>query len=143
MNEMNQGIAWSDDLSLGNEQVDRQHKKLFGLVSDIVNACTEGRDVENLRETLGFLVQYTVRHFHFEEELQLRYHFPGYERHRQLHEDFTQTVGGLVDKFSQNGSSAELSSGVNRIVVRWLVDHILREDKKIAEHIRNAENLTV
>ena len=110
---------------------------LFDLVNELVNACMDGSDTEKLQDTLRFLVDYTVRHFHFEEELQLQYHYPDYDRHKQLHDDFKQTVGELVEKFNQNGSSSELSSDVNRIVVRWLINHIQREDKKIGEHIRH------
>ncbi|MCL2669277.1 MAG: hemerythrin family protein [Syntrophaceae bacterium] len=137
MGGINQGIAWNDSFKLGNEQVDLQHKKLFELVSDLVNACMDGSDTKKLQETLGFLVNYTVRHFHFEEQLQLEYNYPEYDRHRQLHENFKITIGELVERFNKNGSSAELSNDVNKIVVGWLANHILREDKKIGEHIRN------
>jgi hemerythrin len=137
MSETKQGIAWKESYSLGNEQIDLQHKKLFELVDGLVNDCIDGIDAVKLQETLTFLANYTVRHFHFEEELQKQYEFPEYESHKQLHEDFKVTVGELMDRFKQNGSSTELSSDVNRIVVRWLVNHILREDKKIGVHIRN------
>ena len=136
---INQGIAWKDSFALGNEQVDLQHKKLFALLSEIVNACMDGSDTGKLHETLDFLVNYTVRHFHFEEELQLRYNYPEYEQHKQLHEDFKITVGELVEKFNKNGSSTELSKTVNRIIVRWLINHIQREDKKIGVYIRSVQ----
>ena len=136
MNRRNQGIAWNDKYNLGNEQVDLQHKKLFELVNGLVNACIDGTDADQLRETLDFLVNYTVRHFHFEEELQQQYDYPDYDRHKQLHEDFKKTVGELVERFNQNGSSAELSGDVNKIVVRWLINHIQREDSKIGGHIQ-------
>ena len=130
------GVAWNDNFKLGNEQVDAQHKRLFELVSDLVSSCISGTDTDHLQETLDFLVGYTVQHFHDEEALQIQFHYPEYERHKQLHEDFKVTVGELVQKFAQNASSAELSSNVNKIVVKWLVNHILKEDKRIGKHIR-------
>ena len=139
MGTMNQGVAWNDRFKLGNEQVDLQHKKLFELVSDLVNACIDGSDMGKLQETLGFLANYAVRHFHFEEELQLQYNYPGYKEHKQLHEDFKITVGELVARFNENGSSTELSNDVNKIVVRWLINHIQREDKRIGDYIRSLE----
>ena len=134
------GIAWNDNFKLGNEQVDAQHKRLFELVSDLVSSCIDGTDTHRLQETLNFLVEYTVQHFHDEEALQIQFHYPEYERHRQLHEDFKVTVGELVQKFSQTASPTELSNNVNKIVVRWLVGHILQEDKKIGEHIRRVNS---
>jgi len=136
--EKDQGVAWNDSYRVGNEQVDLQHKKLFELVGGILNACLEGRDTAKLRETLSFLVNYTIRHFLFEEELQLKHKYPDYDRHKQLHEDFKKTVGDLVEKFNKNGSSTELSADVNKIIVSWLVNHIQQEDKKIGAHLRNA-----
>ena len=137
MNEVKYGIAWNDSYKLGNEQVDAQHKRLFELVSGLVSSCMDGSNTEKLNETLNFLVNYTVQHFNDEEALQIQYSYPEYIRHKQLHEDFKVTVGELVQRFMKSASSKELSSDVNKIVVRWLINHIQREDKKIGKHIQN------
>ena len=130
------GVAWKDSYSLGNEQLDTQHKQLFEFVSDLIGACIDGSSGEKLNETLDFLVNYAIRHFSDEEALQLEYAFPEYAAHKKMHEDFKITVGGLVERFQNSGSSTELNEDINKIVVRWLVNHILREDKKIGDHIR-------
>jgi len=135
--EVPQGLAWKEEFNLGHEWVDMQHRRLFELVSGLVESCAVGSDAIKLKGTLDFLVNYTVQHFDDEEALQLKYGYPGYERHKRIHEDFKATVGGLVEKFTISGSSAELSSDVNKIVVRWLINHIQREDKKIGEHIKS------
>ncbi len=36
-------------------------------------------------------------------------------------------------------ASTELSSDVNRVLVAWLINHIIKEDKKIAKHIKSLE----
>ncbi|MDR0310173.1 MAG: hemerythrin family protein [Acidobacteriota bacterium] len=135
--EVTSGLAWKEEFCLGHDWVDAQHRKLFELVSGLVEACSDGSDLIRLKGTLDFLVNYTVQHFDDEEALQLKCNYPGYERHKRLHDDFKATVGGLVEKFTMGGSSTELSSDVNKIVVRWLVNHIQREDKKIGQHIKN------
>ena len=135
--ETKYGVAWNDSYKFGNEQVDMQHKRLFELVSGLVSSCMDGTDTEKLRETLDFLVNYTVCHFNDEEALQIQHNYPEYARHKQLHEDFKATVGKLVQRFIQSASSKELSNDVNKIVVRWLVNHIQREDKKIGRHIQS------
>jgi len=132
-----QGLAWKDEFNLGHDWVDMQHRRLFELVSGLVESCSDGSDVVKLKGTLDFLVNYTVQHFDDEEGLQLKYNYPGYGEHKRIHEDFKNTVGRLVEKFTESGSSAELSSDVNKIVVRWLINHIQREDKKIGEHIKS------
>ena len=135
--EMSHVLAWKDEFNLGHDWVDMQHRRLFELVNGLVESCAAGSDAIKLKGTLDFLVNYTVQHFDDEEALQLKYNYPGYEKHKRIHEDFKVTVGGLVEKFTAGESSAELSNDVNKIVVRWLINHIQREDKKIGEHIRN------
>ena len=130
------GIAWSSGLETGNEAIDEQHKQLFKLISDLAEAFA--RDSETLEETLNFLVAYTVKHFADEEALQVRCNFPFYESHKRLHDQFKETVGELVKQFKENSSSAELSAKVNSIIVKWLVQHIQREDFKVAAHIRKS-----
>ena len=136
MSDLEHGIAWDDDLLTGNAQVDMQHKKMFEMVSNLAKACEDGSDITRLQETLDFLVDYTNLHFADEEALQLEYGYPGYESQKNMHDGFKTTVGELVQRFKESGSSAELSQDVNKIIVRWLVNHIQNEDKKIGEHIR-------
>ena len=136
MSKIKHGIAWSDGYKLGNTQVDAQRRRLFELVSDLVGSCMEGCGKEKINETLDFLVNYTVQHFLDEEALQLEYNYPDYVNHRQLHEDFKHTVSILVHEYYETGSSEVLVENVYKTVIRWLVNHIQREDRKIAEHIR-------
>ena len=140
MGEIKNGIAWDDKYNTGYEKVDSQHRQLFALLSDVANACSDGSDTERLRSTINFLVDYTVRHFHDEEALQIQWNYPDYACHKQLHDDFKETVAGIVSKYGEKGSSAELSDDVNKIIVRWIVNHIQREDKKIGDYIRKKDS---
>ncbi|MCL2877504.1 MAG: hemerythrin family protein [Acidobacteria bacterium] len=138
--KITKGLAWKDEFNLGHDWVDMQHRRLFELVNGLIESCADGSDITKLKGTLDFLVNYAVNHFADEEALQLKYNYPEYEGHKRIHEDFKITVGGLVEKFTKSGSSAELSSDVNKIVVRWLINHIQREDGKIGEYIRSLGN---
>ena len=137
VHELEHGIIWKDDLLTGNTLVDMQHQKIFEKVSDLVNACEDGSDIEKLEDTLAFLVNLAIRHFADEEALLLEYSNPDYEHHRNEHERFKKKVTGLVNRFKESGSSSELSGDVNRVFVRWFVDHIKNEDKMMSEYIRN------
>jgi len=137
MGEITQGIAWKDEYKLGYEQVDVQHYQLFVLLSQLVEACTEGGNNAKLGDTLDFLLNYTIHHFIDEEALQIRYNYPDYERHKQLHDDFKQTAREMAQHYEEYGYSTEFCIDVNKVLVKWLINHILREDKKIGDHIRN------
>ena len=134
--DLKQGIAWDEDLLTGNALVDMQHQKIFERLSDIVQSCEDGSDIANLEDTLEFLVNHTIRHFADEEALLLEYGYPDFESHKNMHSEFKESVDSFVQRFKESGSSAELSGDVNRVVVRWLVNHIQNDDKKISEYIR-------
>lgn len=131
------GITWSEGLVLGDEQVDAQHHRMFEVLSNLVTACSEKNFIGNIKETLDFLVHYTIQHFNDEEALMLRYNFPGYKKHKLRHEQFKGTVSELVQRFEKSDSSSDLSSDLMKVVVRWLTNHIMQEDKKIVAHIRS------
>jgi len=137
MKEKTCGIAWNDSYKLDNEQIDRQHKKLFEMVNDLVCSYQEGVHPVKLKVILEFLVSYTVRHFHFEEELQLQFGYPEYRAHKKLHEDFKVTVSEFAAKLEKYGPTDELYNELNVTVVRWLVNHVQREDKKIGIFIQS------
>jgi hemerythrin len=136
MTEWAYGVAWSDDLETGNDAIDYQHKQLFKLTSDLVEACEKKKGDGILGEALDFLASYTVKHFVDEEALQVEHKYPGYENHKKLHEDFKAKVVEMIDQYKTNNASVDLRAQVNTFIIRWLLQHIKREDFKIAEHIR-------
>ena len=135
MNQVVKKIAWKDSYRLGHEQVDMQHKEIFEIVYILNNACVDGSGKAKLQETLRFLETYTIQHFYYEEELQLRYSFPEYDNHKKMHGAFAKTVDEVKSIFSENGSSVELSRRLNESLLSWLIHHIQREDTKIGKHI--------
>ena len=137
MNEWSYGIAWSEELETGNDAIDLQHKELFKLTSDLIEACESDKSQEILGDTLNFLASYTVKHFTDEELLQLEHNYPDYENHRKLHDDFKAKVVELIHRYQADSTSVDLRMQINTTVVRWLLQHIKREDFKIAAHIRS------
>ncbi|MDR0424020.1 MAG: bacteriohemerythrin [Clostridiales Family XIII bacterium] len=133
------GFAWSHELETGNAEIDAQHKELFRLTSDLVDACVNDHSPEVLGKALEFLASYTVRHFEDEERLQLEYGFPDYERHKKIHDDFKTTVGELIAEYKEVGSTDDLIHKVHSVIIHWLVQHIKGEDSKIAIHIRKVK----
>ena len=140
MSGLEYGIAWKDKYTIGYEHVDNQHRELFQLLNDLVVACLEGNNTEKLKNTIDFLVDYTLKHFHDEEAIQIQWNYPEYKGHKQLHDDFKVTVTGIVQKYNENGSSLELCDEVNKIIVKWIVNHIQNEDKKIGDYIRKKDS---
>jgi len=135
MNQTNMKVAWNDSYLLGHEQVDMQHKEVFKITNDLLKACNGGCGKEKLQDTLRYLETYTMQHFYYEEELQLRHNFPEYERHKKLHDDFAKLFSEMKARSSESGAVIGISNELCEILVGRLIDHIQREDKKIGTHI--------
>jgi hemerythrin-like metal-binding protein len=133
-------LSWSPDLVTGNSVIDSQHKQIFRLANNFAAACKSGRGKTMLGETLDFLASYVIRHFSEEEALQEASGYPGREEHKQFHEAFRTAVGDLIADYKKEKASAgdsleALLERVNTVVVRWFMEHIKREDLKMAAHV--------
>ena len=128
-------FTWQDQYATGNKQIDEQHKQLFKAVNDLISACSSGQGRDKLDPTIKFLVDYTTKHFADEEKLQQQYQYPDYNNHKKLHENFKKTALELTKQLKEEGASTVLVGKVNSTIGNWLINHIQREDKKVADHI--------
>ena len=129
-------ITWTDELATGNEIIDEQHKIIINITNAFIDACLKNESKKILGEMIDYLIWYTADHFGCEEKLMLEYDYPEYDKNKQLHEEFTNTVNEFKKEFDENGESDELNKSLSGTIVRWLVGHIKYEDVKVANHVR-------
>jgi hemerythrin len=127
---------WVSSLETGIAEIDSQHKELFTAINNLLKNFDEKKTDEELKKSLDFLNNYTVKHFSYEEQIQKKYNYPDYENHKKLHEDFKKTARELSDELAAKGPSASLVNQVNMKIGNWLVKHIQGQDTKIAAHIK-------
>lgn len=128
---------WTSDLETGNGTIDEQHKQLITAINNLLDACSQGKGRDSLKETTTFLYDYTAKHFADEEKLQLASHYPDYPNHKQYHEGFKKVVREIMDQLEKDGPTLALVSKVNSSIGGWLINHIKKEDVKVAAHIRS------
>ena len=128
--------VWTQELETGYQSIDEQHKQLVVALNALFFACQHGRHCDELKAVLDFLVAYTVKHFADEEEFQRQHSYPGYERHKMLHDQFKVVASELAERLLQEGPSIALIAEVRSTMGDWLVNHIKGEDLKIAVHAR-------
>lgn len=129
-------VHWQNNLEIGVAEVDTQHKEIFSRVNKLLLAMQEGRGRQEVTEVIDFLGKYVVAHFAAEEKVMAQCGYPGYADHRQKHAAFLADFAGLKKELEAHGSSALLVIQVQRRVIEWLMNHICKEDKKIAEFMR-------
>lgn len=130
-------VQWQADLETGAELVDAQHKEIFNRVNALLTAMQQGKGRAEVVAVIDFLGKYVVSHFTAEEGLMRQNGYPEYTAHQQLHKAFVTDFADLKREFEANGSSSLLVIQVQRRVIDWLMNHIIREDKRIAEFLRN------
>lgn len=133
--------TWTDELITGDEKIDSQHKKLFECVNDFLEACSQGKGKEEVENTATFLYDYTVSHFKDEEDIQLKYDYPEYRNHKELHDAFKIQAIKLVNDILVNGTTSLMLSKVNVLIGGWIVKHIKNEDIKMVIYIKNIKNI--
>jgi methyl-accepting chemotaxis protein len=129
---------WDDTFVTGVKLIDARHMRLFETVNRLLDACDQGRGQEELEKSLAFLINYTVKHFSEEEALQQKYGYPGFQAHRQIHENFKRTVGEFARQLNAQGPSQAMLERIKTQVGGWLVTHVKVEDIKMAAFLKSA-----
>ena len=130
-------IEWTDDLETGIGVIDEQHQELFRRINALLSACKEDMAMAAVGEVLKFLEDYIVIHFTAEENIQLHYSYPGYPLHKAMHESFIMDIEGLKKQFDKEGSSVAMVEHTNKVAVEWLLNHIKRVDKELADYLKS------
>lgn len=126
---------WSQKLATGNAIIDEQHKILFDRINDLLDACARGKGRSEIASAVAFLADYTREHFDDEEGLQQQYNYPDRVNHKKYHEGFKKIVREIGMQLEKEGPTVALVAKVNSSIGDWLVNHIEREDVKVAAHI--------
>ena len=129
-------FAWTDELSVGNQFIDDDHKKLIKLVNDFHDAMEQGRGNEVIGKVLNNLIIYTKQHFKREEDEMQRIKYQRLLAHQLEHDKLIKEVTELQNNFA--GGKAMLSIKVSKFLRDWLLTHILQTDKLLAAAIRQA-----
>ena len=130
------GIQWRESLSIGVEEIDRQHKELLQHFDRLLTACEEGQGKLELKNLLDFLSRYVVTHFGDEEAIQLHHNYPGYEAHRKEHDSFVARIRKLQDEIGQEGVAVYHVIETNNLLFKWLINHISKVDKELGRYLK-------
>jgi len=129
-------ILWTEDLAVGVDKIDDQHKELFRRVQGLLDACKAGRGKDAVVDTIHFLESYVIEHFSAEENLQREVAYPEYLNHKAVHDKFLEDVAALRKSLDEEGPGLSTIATTNTMVVDWLINHIKRMDKKLGEYIK-------
>ena len=123
---------WSENLSVGIDEIDRQHKKIVDYINLLDEAVFE-KDVDKAKLVLDGLVNYTETHFSFEEDLLKKMEYEFFDGHKQVHESFTARIVNYQSRFNDGEDISRKLLSELRI---WLTTHIKKDDQDYASKMR-------
>lgn len=127
-----EGLRWSEEYELGIECIDEQHKALVQLINDL-GASLSANDKAAQHEVLMGLVDYTMNHFIFEEDMFGQTGYVEAPGHKEEHGRFTETIINALGEFE---GGKELGGEMLPFLTDWLLHHILKVDKAYVGHFR-------
>ena len=133
-------MLWKETYALGVPLIDGQHKELFSRVEAFFQVLrskdTWEEKIPKLNETLEFMKGYVVEHFRDDEEYQKRINYPGYEAHKQIHDDMVKYVLEVSKQYEQSNNNEHLMQQFGGRLLAWLINHVAAEDQRIADYAK-------
>ncbi len=129
-------ITWTNDLFVGIELIDEQHKMLIKHLNDLSQALSSQQGPTKIATTLNFLIDYT--HFHFtEEEKHMEANgWPELENHKKMHAAFKTTLANMEEDLKEEGATQALADSIDTLLVKWLFEHIRQVDVAFGQFLK-------
>jgi hemerythrin-like metal-binding protein len=127
-------IEWTDELSVGIDSIDEQHKKLVNMINALNEAMLTNSSHELLGKIFTGLAAYTQKHFTYEEDMFAEYGYTDSEEHKRQHNELIAQVVELKERFIEDPQGT-MSADLMLFLKRWLTNHIMRTDKDYAEFL--------
>lgn len=131
-------MTWDDSYSVGVEQIDNEHKQLIALINEAHNAVFGDEGENDVAILISNMKEYASNHFASEEALMTKYSYPDACEHRALHEQF-KIKAQILDSMVSGGDNAPNPLDVFQFLSLWLIDHILKADKKFGDFLISKE----
>jgi hemerythrin len=128
-------VEWNESLTVGIPSIDAQHRTWIERLNAVSRAVANREGPAAVGETLGFLVDYTERHFASEEQAMAESAYPGIDIHRRRHQELRDTLNDLVRDYREEGATDPLAEALNTFLGNWLARHIRDVDRGMASHL--------
>lgn len=122
-------IEWKPGFSVGNAEVDHEHRELINLINSVHAGIRDGADRDRLAAGLGEIYAQIAAHFALEEKIMRDAGYADFRPHKQDHESLLDQIADIIDSVEIGNALDEqdLSSRLNR----WFTEHFRTHDAKL------------
>jgi len=129
-------IDWNEKLSTEILSLDEQHVALFQLFNEFIDVMETNSSQAVLVERFEYILNETLTHFAYEEQIMKNIGFPEYSVHKEHHEVLLQDAD-LILKDLQDGKDGDQISPSINFLRALIVKHMVEKDLKIGDYIKN------
>ncbi|MCH4890348.1 bacteriohemerythrin [Acidaminobacter sp. JC074] len=133
-------LIWHQDFKVGIDQIDNEHAQIIDKYNQLYQHMKKGQGHDYYKELLAFLKTYVQEHFSHEQVLHKEHGYPHAEEHYQIHESFKQSLFEIYDAMDENPIPNKMLIQISLFIKQWLIHHILIEDKKFGDFMKNASS---
>ncbi len=124
-------LAWSDEMSVGISRIDEEHRLLLTLIARIGEATEKKSPRSEIASIFDRLIDYTEKHFSYEEQLFRQFAYPKSQEHMLEHKRLTAQVLDL-----NRDRNSILPENLTDFLTDWLKVHIMGSDKQYVDFFR-------
>ncbi len=134
-------VAWSQELSTGISLIDEQHRQMFDQINLLIEIIRQGRGEDKFFKTVTDLKEYTALHFKTEEDMMVKFDYPDYEDHKNLHKKYSENFDRLINVIKHMGykereDGLHLLLRIQHLLAEWLFNHVAGADKKLGDFLK-------
>ncbi|MDH5717220.1 MAG: bacteriohemerythrin [Spirochaetia bacterium] len=128
-------LIWNEEFLTGIESIDEQHKRIFDLIERLENEIDKQCSTTEIpAEIIMELLDYTLKHFIFEESLLEQNDYPEFTDHKIAHDMLTMKVMQYKEDLDAD-KQIDCSELIN-FLYEWLTTHIKIVDMKYVSFIK-------
>ena len=129
-------LVWQEDLNTGIEVIDRQHMRIVEMINHL-DIAQKSLERSAVAEVIDEMIDYTLSHFAFEEELMEEAGYPFSHAHKRVHEIFAKRVNEYRMRFQ---AGEDVGDDLRNMLSRWLFNHIRGDDRAYASTVKQHLN---
>jgi hemerythrin len=128
-------VAFPEELAIGIQAVDDDHRALYGAINRLHAAMRE-YDLSEVSRLADYLLIYSTEHFAREERLMIEAGYPGFPEHLARHGEFVKDLRRWGERIAGQGPTPAIVVDLSQWITGWLGDHIRKVDGQMARFLR-------
>lgn len=135
--ELNEDIEWSSYFEVGHKQIDEQHFELFSKSIKLLNSIDKKENKSEIDGLIDFIDNYIKNHFTTEENFLESIKYPFLENQKLQHINFIRAFEQLKKEMqTSNISKTYIKFRIHILLIDWIINHILKEDKHYSKFLK-------